>query len=186
MVKKVITAGLAGGLTLMLWSILINGILGFRYRMDMKQVPGEREVYEVLKQHIVEPGRYLCNPAVTESHTYPENEPVFSILYGGMGHEAAGPLSLILDFLYALITATLCAWLLSMTSDKIITSYPRKVLFVFILALLFAAFSDTNNYGIGNYPLGDALIIALHNIVLWTLLGAVISIFIKPVSEKAI
>jgi hypothetical protein len=89
--------------------MLINGLFGFRYRIDMKQVPNEAQVYQILKENITEPGRYLCNPALTESNTFPENEPVFSILYGGMGHEAAGSFSVILDFLYAFITAILCA-----------------------------------------------------------------------------
>ena len=88
MLKKVIIAGFLGGLTLMIWVFLINGIFGFRNRIDMKQVPNERQVYELLKHNIVEPGRYLCNPEMTSSNTFPDNEPVFSILYGGMGHES--------------------------------------------------------------------------------------------------
>jgi hypothetical protein len=151
----------------------------------MKQVPNEAQVYQILKQNIVDPGRYLCNPELTESNIFPENEPVFSILYGGVGHEAAGPLSVILDFIYAFITATLCAWLLSLTSEKIISSYPRKVFFILLIGLLFAVFSDLKKYGIGNYPLSDTLIMTLHNIILWTVLGLIIGLFIKPTTIKA-
>jgi hypothetical protein len=186
MLKKVIVAGLIGGITLMVWAILVNGFFGFKYRMDMKQVPNEAQVYQILKQNIVNPGRYICNPALTESNIFPENEPVFSILYGGMGHEAAGPLSVFLDFLYAFFTATLCGWLLSLTSEKIISSYSRKVFFVILIGLLFAVFSDLKKYGIGNYPLSDTLIMTLHNIILWTILGLVIGRIIKPVSKKTI
>jgi hypothetical protein len=184
MLKRVIIAGLIGGITLIVWAILLNGFLGFKYRIDMKQVPNEAQVYQILKQNITEPGRYLCNPSLTESDIFPENEPVFSILYGGMGHEAAGPLSIILDFLYALITASLCAWLLTLTSEKIISSYPRKVFFVIIIGLLFAVSSDLKKYGIGNYPLSDTLIMTLHNIILWTVLGLVIGLVIKPGPKK--
>lgn len=184
MLKKVIIAGLIGGLTLIIWAILINGLLGFRYRLDMKMVPNEPQVYQILKENITEPGRYLCNPALTESGMFPENQPVFSILYGGMGHEAAGPLSVILDFLYAFATATLCAWLLSKTSERTISSYPRKVFFVIMTGLLFAFYSDIKKYGIGNYPLNDTLILTFHNLILWTVLGLVISLFIKPIPHK--
>ena len=184
MLRKVIFAGLIGGLTLIFWVMLINGLFGFRYRIDMKQVPNEAQVYQILKENITEPGRYLCNPALTESNTFPENEPVFSILYGGMGHEAAGSFSVILDFLYAFITAILCALLLSLTSEKIISSYLRKVFFVILIGLLFAVFGDLKKYGIGNYPLSDTLIITLHNIILWTVLGLVIGLFIKPIPKK--
>jgi len=184
MVRKVFLAGLIGGLTLMVWAILVNGFFGFKYRIDMKQVPNEAQVYQVLKQNISEPGRYLCNPPLTESNTFPENEPVFSILYGGMGHEAAGPLSVILDFLYAFLTAVVCAWLLTMTSERIISSYFRKVFFVILIGLLFAVFSDLKKYGIGNYPLSDTLIMTCHNIIIWTVLGLVIGLIIKPSAKE--
>jgi hypothetical protein len=184
MLRKVFIAGLSGGVLLIVWAILVNGIFGFKYRMDMKKVPNEEQVYQLLKENISEPGRYLCNPPLTESNLFPENEPVFSILYGGMGHEAAGPLSIILDFLYAFIVATLGALLLSMASEKILSSYPRRIFFVVLAGLIFVFFSDLKKYGIGNYPLDDTLIMTLHNIILWTLLGVVIGFFIKPVSGK--
>ena len=103
-----------------------------------------------------------------------------------MGHEAAGPLSVILDFIYAFITATLCAWLLSLTSERIISNYPRKVFFVIITGVLFVFFSDIKKYGIGNYPLNDTLIMTFHNIILWTVLGLVISLFIKPIPKRTV
>jgi len=184
MFKKVITAGLIGGLTLMIWAVMTNLIFGFTNRIEMKPVPNETEVYQILKQNIVEPGRYLCNPALTGSNMFPDNEPVFSILYAGIGHEAAGPLSVVLDILNALITATLCAWLLALSSDWIISSYPRKVFFVILIGLLFAVFSDLKKYGIGNYPLRDTLILALNNLTIWTVLGLVIGIFIRPVRKS--
>ena len=184
MLKKIILSGLIGGITLMLWTFLVNGVLGFKYRIDMNQVPNEAQVYQILKQNIVDPGRYICNPALTESNIFPENEPVFSILYGGMGHEAAGPISIILDFIYAFITAALCGWLLSFTSEKIISSYPRKVFIIILIGLIFAVFADLKKYGIGNYPLNETLIMTLHNIILWAVLGLVIGRIIQPISKK--
>lgn len=184
MLKKIIIAGLIGGLTIMVWTMLVNGFLGYKYHMDMKKVPNEAQVYLALKQNITEPGKYLCNPPLNESNNFPENEPVFSILYGGMGHEAAGLLSEVIDFLFAIITATICAWLLSLTSERIISSYPRKVFFVLLIGLIFAVFSDLKKYGIGGYPLNDTLIMTFHNIILWTVLGLVLALFIKPISKR--
>jgi hypothetical protein len=51
---------------------------------------------------------------------------------------------------------------------------------------LFAFFSDLKKYGIGNYPLTDTLIMTVHNIILWTVLGLVISLFIKPIPKKVV
>lgn len=180
MYKKIILAGLAGGMTLIVLAILVNGFFGFKYRMEMKHVPDEETVYQVLKQHIAEPGRYLCNPPLTATGAFPENEPVFSILYSGMGHEAAGIFSVVLDVLFALFTATLCAWLLSLASEKNLARYPRKVLFVILIGLTITVFSDSDNCGIGNYPLWDTLILAAYHLFQWILLGLVVSLFIRP------
>ena len=85
--KKVVTAGLLGGIALMMWTFVVNGILRFQVSINMKPIPAERQLYETLKEHIVEPGRYVCNPALTSDWRFPDGEPVFSILYGGMADE---------------------------------------------------------------------------------------------------
>jgi hypothetical protein len=181
MVKKVIISGLSGGIVLLIWTFVVNAIFGFHNRMEMKQIPNERQVYEILKENIVEPGKYICNPDLTSEGRFPDNEPVFSVLYGGAGHESAGEMMLVelLIFFLASITAT---WLLSQASPKVLSSYPRKVLFFTAIGLLFALFGDLNNFGIGNYPLHDALIHAVYDICVWTLIGLVVAWQMK--SEK--
>lgn len=179
MVKKIITSGLFGGVILIILTFIANGIFRFSSNIKMKQVANERLVYDILKENIAEPGRYLCNPEITSAAGFPEGEPVFSILYGGMGHEAAGGLMLVGFFIFCL-APMIGAWMLSVTSERIISSYPRKVLFFSAIGLLFALFGDLSNYGIGNYPLGDALILAVYNICVWTIVGLVVAWCIKP------
>ncbi len=53
----------------------------------MKQIPNERQVYEMLKENIVAPGKYICNPALTSEGRFPANEPVLGVLYGSEGVE---------------------------------------------------------------------------------------------------
>ena len=89
MQKKIISAGILGGITLALWTFVVNGLLGFNVRVNMKTIPDQPAVYETLKTHVVEPGRYVINPELTSENRFPVGEPVFSVLYGGMGHESA-------------------------------------------------------------------------------------------------
>ncbi len=56
MAKRVIIAGLLGGVVLIAWTFAVNGLLGFKSSMDMNRIPAERQVYEVLKTSITEPG----------------------------------------------------------------------------------------------------------------------------------
>jgi len=179
MLKKVIIPGLLGGLAFIVWTFLVNGIFGFKVRIDMKRIPAERQVYEVLKEHITSPGRYACNPELNSERRYPEGEPAFSILYGGVGHEAAGS-HMLTGLIIFLLAPIIAAWMLSQTSDKILNSYSRKVLFFTAIGLIIALFSNLTSFGIGDYPLSDAVILAVHNIALWTFIGLAAAWRIKP------
>lgn len=72
------------------------------------------------------------------------------------------------------------AWMLSLTSERILSNYLRKVLFFVAIGLLFAVFGDLSNFGIGNYSLSDALILAVYNIAIWTIVGLVVGWRMKP------
>jgi hypothetical protein len=179
MAKKVIIAGILGGLVLMVWTLFVNGLLGFQARIDMKQLAAESEVYEVLKANVTEPGRYAVNPELTSERRFPEGEPVFSVLYGGVGHEAAGGL-MVLGLVVFFLAPLVGAWMLSQASSRVLASYPRKVLFFVAIGALFALFTDLMSSGIGGYPTKDAILLALNHVLTWTVVGLVVAWRIKP------
>ena len=144
--KHVIRAGLAGSLTLIAWTFVVNGIFGFQARIDMKRISAEREVYEVLERHIVSPGRYLINPEVTDVGRFPDERPVFSVLHGGVGHESAGTL-VFFGLVPFLLAPTIGAWMLSQASDRVLASNARKVLFFVAIGAVLATFSDLSSFG---------------------------------------
>jgi hypothetical protein len=172
--RKVIVSGVLGAVVLMLWTVLVNGVLGFRSRLDMKQVPDERRVYEVLKETVTAPGRYTCNPPPDAAGSFPGGQPVFGILYGGVGHEAAGRLAL-KDLVVALLVPLGAAWLLSLTSGRVLASFRRRVGFVAGIGALVALYSDLSHVGIAGYPTGDALLLAAHSVATWTVMGLAVA-----------
>ncbi|MEN8120249.1 MAG: hypothetical protein ABFS35_07880 [Bacteroidota bacterium] len=179
MIKKVLISGLLGGVTLIILTFVLNAVLGFKSSMDMKQISNEQEVYNLLKENIVEPGRYICNPEVNSEVGFPGAEPVFSVLYSGIGHDAAGSLMFV-ELIILLIAPIIAAWMLSMTNERILSSYLNKVSFFTIIGLLLAVYSTFSNFGIGNYPLSDSLILAVHNIFVWTIVGLAVAWQMKP------
>jgi hypothetical protein len=179
MFKKIIMPGLLGWIVLALWTFIVNGVFGFRSRIDMMRIPDERRVYEVLRESIVKPGRYVCNPALSASGTFPNEDPVFSVLYSGMGHGSAGMESL-LHMVIGLCAMMAACWMLSVASPRILSSYPRKVLFFAAIGLLFALHADLASSGIGGYPLTHAIVLAAHSVIVWTLIGLVVAGCIKP------
>jgi hypothetical protein len=179
MMKKVIVSGLLGAGVLIVWMFVVNGVFGFKGSIDRKPILDERRVYECLKGSIVEPGRYICNPELDSSGSFPGEEPVFGIYYSGMGHESAGKLMLVQLALFVL-APTIAAWMLSLTSERTVASYPRKVLFFAAMGLLFAVFGDLMRFGIDSYSLNDALMLAVHDIMAWTLVGLVVAWRMQP------
>lgn len=184
MTRKVVVSGFFGTVALMVWTMLVNGILGFRSRIDMRQVPDEVRVYELLKETVTEPGRYTCNPPLDEAGAFPGGEPVFGILYGGVGHEAAGRLAL-KDLVLAFLVPLGGAWLLSFSSRETRASFPRRVGFLAGMGALVALYSDLSDVGIAGYPVGDALLLAAHSVVTWAVIGVAVAWKMKPSGEGA-
>ncbi|MFG0253028.1 MAG: hypothetical protein ACF8NJ_09170 [Phycisphaerales bacterium JB038] len=182
--RRIVLAGLLGGLVLLVWTFVVNGLLGFQARLDMKQLPEERQVYELLREQVTEPGRYVCNPAVTAERRFPDHEPAFSILYGGVGHEAAGR-HMLFGLVIFLAMPILAAWLLGHASERLLRSYPRKLCFFVGLGLLLAVLADLGRFGIAAYPLGDALQLAAARLLSWTLVGAVVAALVRPSAAPA-
>ena len=183
MFKKAIVPGLLGAVALIAFTFVVNGRLGFKARIDMKRIPDERRVYEFLKGHITEPGRYVCNPEGTPTG-YPPNQPVFSILYGGMGHEAAGR-NMLIQLPFFFIAPIVAAWMLSVTSKKNLASLSRKVTFVACIGLLLGVWGHLGNYGIGGHPLENTIALMVHDLILWTLVGLVLAWRLRPQPEPA-
>jgi hypothetical protein len=87
---------------------------------------------------------------------------------------------MLVGFVLFFLAPMIGAWMLSQISARVKSSYPRKVLFFVAIGLLFAIFSDLKNFGIGSYPVKDAIILAMNHIIVWILIGLVIAWCIKP------
>jgi hypothetical protein len=178
MTRRVFVAGVLAGVLVFVWYFMVNGIFGFNSRLTMKRVAEEEVVYETLRDHVTTPGKYVINPQPTE-RGFPPDEPVFSVLYGGMGHEAAGK-HVLASTPFFVILPLIAAWMLSKTSDRVLSSGPLKVTFVAAIGVLLAAWGHVRQFGIGGYPLSDSLLLGLHDVVLWTLIGLVLAWRIRP------
>ncbi len=170
MMKRVFWAGLLGALAMIVFSFLVNGVFGLNSRLNMKPLPAEREVYEVLKKVVTQPGHYSCNPALTTEGRFPDSEPVFTIVNSGFTHGAAGA-SLLKDLGLTLLTAFISTGMLAMASPRVLASYARKSLFFVLIGLLFGLLTGIRS----DYPSADALLKALYEIMFWTATGLVVA-----------
>jgi hypothetical protein len=182
--RRILVAGLLGTVALIVWTFVVDALLGYKRSIEMDQLPAERAVYEVLRQHVTEPGRYVCNPEVRPGEGFPGHDPVFSIQYSGVGHADAGQ-EMIVSLVVMLFAPILAACMLSKAADRTLKSYGRKVLFFVRLGVIVALFSDVARFGIGGYSMGDALALALHDLLAWTFVGLVVAWRIRPEAPSA-
>ena len=175
MLKNVFLAGLLGALAMIVFSFLVNGVFGLHSRLNMKPLRTEREVYEVLKKEVTQPGHYICNPALTAEGRFPDSDPVFTIINSGFTHGAAGT-SVLKDLGLTLLTALIAAWMLAMASPRVLASYARKTLFFVLIGLLFGLLTGIRS----DYPPADALLKAIYEFMFWTVTGLVVAWRLRP------
>ena len=72
--------------------------------------------------------------------------------------------------------------MLSLAGGTVPSSYGRKVLFFVGVGVLIGASSHLTRFGIGSYPLENAVALALHDVGLWTAAGLVMAWRIRPVT----
>lgn len=183
--RKIIIAGLLGGIAMVVWIIISYGILPFR-DMTIKEMPNEDTVFNVVSENITESGYYYY-PSLAQGesayHARHESGPIFGIIYQQVGEEEVGLEKLVLALLIAFTTPMIPAWILSIISEKKICTYWQRVFIVLLFGIFLAIFSDLSNRVFNNYPLDYTIISAINNVITWALAGSVIAWIIKPVKN---
>jgi hypothetical protein len=177
--KRVIVAGLLGGLVLAIWFVVVDGFLGFKRGFEMDQLADERAVYAFLVEHVPEPGRYVVNPEVSPDRAFPGDEPVFAVQYSGLGHADAGQ-EILVGLVIMLLVPIVGAWLLSNASSRVLSGYGSRLFFFSVVGVVFTLFGVLTRFGLAGYPLGNALALSVHDFVAWVAAGLVVAWFVRP------
>jgi len=178
--KRVLLAGLLGGLVFLASFMIVDGLLGFKRGIEMNELSNERLVYRFLKEQVKEPGRYVCNPEILPEQGFPGDAPIFIVQYSGLGHDDAGQ-EVLVGLIVMFLAPFFGAWILANASSRILSNYGNRLLFFSGIGIVMALFGIITRFSIGGYPLGNALILTLHDLVVWVLIGLVIAWYVKPV-----
>jgi len=170
--KRLLVPGLLGVGVLLVWMLIVNVLLGFRPRMEMKRVPNEDHVYAVLAVNVTEPGQYLCNPEPLPDGSPDRDAASYGILYSGVGHGSTG--ARILSRSMIVFAPLLATWLLSLMPDVLLRSWLRKTLVFTAIGLVIALSVRLQEFGVAARTPGDALKLAIHDVVLWTVMGVAV------------
>ena len=181
MKKEVLLAGLLGGLVIFVWITISNAVLPYKSNMIHKISPNQLEIHKVLKENITEIGTYSIPYLSPQDEVLlPDyrNQPVFSITYDGFTHGSASGLSFF-PILIVLVVPTLAAWMLSVTSPKILSHYIRRVLFIVIIGVIISLYDDILQMSLGPQSKNYLLFLAINNFITWVLVGLVIAWRVK-------
>jgi hypothetical protein len=182
--KRVLIGGLLGGIVMILWLVVADGILGLKRSIDMKTLPNERTVYAFLSEHVTEPGRFICNPEVVPNQGFPGDDPIFAVHYTGLGHDDAGQ-EVILGLVYAFLAPIVGAWLLWNASTRVLSRYSSRLLFFAAVGFVMALLGVSARFGIASYSFGDAVALGLHDFAAWVSAGLAVAWKVIPVGVRA-
>ncbi len=186
MAKKVLSAGIGGGIVIVVWLFASNAILPYKGNMIHKIAPNQLAIHRVLKENIAEPGTYTCPYLGPEEESLlPDyrNQPVYSIIYEGYRHSGAGAPPFLFPIVIPFVVALAASWMLSMTSEKILSRYYRRFLFVALLGGIIALYDDILQISMGPQPDDYQIFLAVNNVITWALAGLVIAWRVKPVAR---
>ena len=182
--KRVLLAGLLGGVVMIVWLIVVDAFLGFGRSIDMNQLPEERTVYAFLVEHVKEPGRYVLNPEVLPDQRFPGDDPIFGLHYTGLGHDDAGQ-EMLIGLVVMLLSPIAGAWLLANSSPRTLSRYSRRVAFFAIIGVVVALMGVGARFGLASYSLGDASAWGIHDLGAWVCAGLLVSRFVRPPTERS-
>ncbi len=182
--RRILIGGLLGGIVMIAWFIVADGILGLKRTIDMKKLPNERVVYAFLIENITTPGRYVCNPEVLPEQRFPGGAPIFAVQYSGLGHDDAGQ-EMFIGLIVALLAPLAGAWLLGNASGRIRSRYGSRILFLAMIGIVLFLFGTASRFSLSAYSFGDAVTLAGHDLAAWLAAGLVVAGVVKPSGEHA-
>ncbi len=177
MKKEILLSGLLGGLVILVWLAVSRGPIPLSGDIP-EQIPNDKDLHTTLKETIPEPGLYYLPGGSEENQALYEdyaNEPLFMITNTGRTPNTFLG-QLLFELFGIFIAPMIAAWMLSMTSVKILSKYSRRVLFVTVLGLFLAVYGDIAS----EKPMSGILLSSIGNLITWALAGLVIAWRIKP------
>ena len=187
--KRILLAGLLGALVVFTWGILSWLVLPW-HDVTLHQLPIAEPMLDVMRTNLPSSGVYAfpghpengSSEEMAEWREKYQRGPVGLLFYSPQGKDPMSPVPYMIGFLLNFVTATLAAYLLSLTLARTV-HYRQRVIFVARLGVFAALVSHIALWNWMFLPVAYTIVMALDLIVGWVLAGLVIAWRIKPVSH---
>ena len=179
MSKRILSAGLLGGIALFFWGFVSHTVLPLG-ELGVQNLPQDHTVIETLKAAIPASGFYFF-PRVDESQKIAADQlggPHGILIYHPSGASMMMTGQLIREFILNVVQALIAGYLLSLATG--LTKYSSRVGLVLVLGVLSGIATNVeywNWYGFpGNYTAG----VIVDEIIGFLVVGLVVAAMVKP------
>ena len=177
MAKRILLAGVLGGLALFMWGGLAHMVLGLG-EVGIQFLPQQQPVMGALKTTTVQSGMYFF-PQVDKSGNVSAQEaggPWGILIYHPSGASGMRPGQLVNECILNIVVALFAAFLLSLATG--LNSYPKRVGFVTLLGVTVGIMTNVeylNWYGFpANYTLANILEVVIGFLIVGLIAGALV------------
>ena len=186
--KRILFAGLFGGIALFMWGSFSHIVLGLG-SVGIKEIPRGQEaaLQSSLRMALPESGFYFfpgmgipagANPQEKQAATklYQEKYrqgPTGILIFHPQGAEVMTPGQLMIQLALTMVEALIAAWLLSLTA---LTTLPTRIGFVVVLGVLMALATNVEYWNWYGFPTNYTLAYMLDKIIGFALVGLVIAV----------
>jgi hypothetical protein len=185
MLKRIVLAGLLGGLVYFIWGALSWMVFPW-HNATLNKLPNEDTVMAALREQVSESGAYFFpgmpesggDAAAQEAYTARHRQgPLGFLLYHAGGKELAMGPAMGRGFAIDVIAALMVAFLLSMKAPA---PYMCRVIFVLLIGLFSAITTHAMYWNWMLFPTDYTLAMFADVVGGWTLAGLVMAALVKP------
>ncbi|HEX3819677.1 MAG TPA: hypothetical protein VHW45_05070 [Candidatus Sulfotelmatobacter sp.] len=179
MTKRILLAGIAGGLALFIWGGLSHTVLGLG-QAGMQYLPQQQPVMQTLQASLPQSGFYMF-PQADKAGNLPADRVGGAhglLIYQPVGASAMRPAQLVNEAILDIILAILAAYLLSKAPG--LTSYVARVGFVAVVGLIVALMTHVEYWNWYEFPATYTVANIFDNFVGFVIVGLCAAALVKP------
>jgi hypothetical protein len=183
MAKKILLAGVLGGVALFMWGGLSHMVLGLG-DTGIQALPQQDMVMGALKASTSQSGFYFF-PNMDANRNLPADKVGGAygiVIYHPLGASAAMGGHLVNEFVLNVVLALLAAYLLSLATS--LSGYAARVGFVAVLGLTVTLMTHVEFWNWYGFPMNYTVANIFDNIIGFLIVGLVAAAFVKPVAQQ--
>lgn len=183
MTKRILFAGILGGVALFFWGGLSHMVIGLG-EVGVHSLPQQQPVLDGMKSSIASPGLYYFPQGDAAHHLTPaeENGPWGILIYHMTGASFAMGRQLVNECILNVIQALFAAFLLSLASG--LGSYVSRVGFVVMLGFLGAIGMSVEYWNWYGFPANYTAAAIADKVIGFLIVGLIAAVFVRPASSR--